>query len=531
MCTTTSCTALGATPSAAHIAVPTSAADTSGVSGDAACTNSTVVDATHSDKPPHTPQLSTPDLQHSPDAVNAVSQQVPAASTATPDPPHTPHTSTRDAQHRPSPSTAVTPASQHCPVSLSTKPSQHDPSHDTMPSSHGTRPPVDAPPAPPNVLVDENVITSQRVPAHPGLHTHDEDKHIMLTPAKLQSSSSKHPHGRPMSHNSRTTGLCPDPAFSHSASGCAEVAVDDPSVHVTSRCREPCPHPATPSHGDHAPTRHTRTASGHSCVLHPRSVAGACSLAASHSDVDTSTPSRRHGAADRVDTPDAPPSVATHGAEHAVQRPGEPKCTAGHACVLHSRCDGGAAASSQRVDNKPLASKHRTERTCSPPAPHGCEHGDHAPAVHTAAGGERDADTDGDRVGGVEADEVGEDEPEWGGDCDADVVEDDAGKWNDDDGDFEGLLEAESKAGLVADVVADDVTAPVVDGNGALVDDDGNSGVGDDDDDWLGNAVTDADGDSLTVGVRDPDDDSLTVGVRDDDDDSLGDAVTDADDD
>ena len=125
-----------------------------------------------------------------------------------------------------------------------------------------------------------------------------------------------------MSHDSFAAGLDPDPPSPHASS--AYVCAPDPSVHATSRVRVPCPHPATLAHDDHGPTRHTRTASGHSCVLHGRSVAGACSPAASHTDVDTATPSRTHGAADRVDTPGGPPAVSTHGVEHADHRPASP---------------------------------------------------------------------------------------------------------------------------------------------------------------------------------------------------------------
>ncbi len=91
----------------------------------------------HMLSPPHTPQLSKPSGQHTPDGGNKLEQHVPSASTATPVPLHTPHASTRlPRQQAPLLSTPL-PRGQHTPDVVSTGPGQHWPSTSTTPESTG----------------------------------------------------------------------------------------------------------------------------------------------------------------------------------------------------------------------------------------------------------------------------------------------------------------------------------------------------------------------------------------------------------
>lgn len=141
--------------------------------------------AMHSFCPPHTPQLSTMLVQHTPDGGRCDVQHVPRASTTNPVPSHTPQGSTLpDTQQRPRRSITL-PSGQHRPVVASKYPKQQVPWMSRMPSVQGTLVPVSS---------DSSRGTSHSAPPHPGPQSHVALSALHVRRVLWQSKSVKHQH-------------------------------------------------------------------------------------------------------------------------------------------------------------------------------------------------------------------------------------------------------------------------------------------------------------------------------------------------
>ena len=74
--------------------------------------------AVHADDPPHTPQLSRPSLQQTPEGGRGLPQHLPRTSIATPVPLHTPHASSTPAEQQVPDASLMAPDGQHSPVAV-----------------------------------------------------------------------------------------------------------------------------------------------------------------------------------------------------------------------------------------------------------------------------------------------------------------------------------------------------------------------------------------------------------------------------
>jgi hypothetical protein len=218
--------------------LPIPATDVEGISRqdmmefEAFCTSSSVASlwigtlilAVHSFTPPHTPQLSnSTDPQHLPAADKGDRQQTPMESTATPDPLQFPQASRVPEQQRPS-REITSEEPQHRPVTTSTSFKQHLPKMSTIPTHT------------PSV---EKSGMSQDGPVQPSLHSHLrlDNTHRLFVMRAVQSVSTLHSQGIPVSHSTDDAGRSP------AAHKLSDTTAPELFTQTTIRVLLPKPHP------------------------------------------------------------------------------------------------------------------------------------------------------------------------------------------------------------------------------------------------------------------------------------------------